>query len=352
LKAQKIEETSPVPFSSAVATLAGTAAAANAAPPVSDRLSHVQGLLADDLRWIEAALLEVAADGPAPGTHAARHLVASGGKRIRPIALLLSSACYGKIPEAARELAVVAELVHTATLLHDDVVDEGDTRRGLPTSRLVWGNAVSVLAGDLLLVNGLERTQRLAPGCMPELIRTLRRLVDGEIIQLRGRTELDVSEATYERILFDKTASLFSWATRTGAAVAGASAEDQAHLASFGERLGFAFQLVDDVIDYAGEKSGKTLFADLREGKLTLPLVLTVKEQPELLRDLKRIYAGDSEPVASVSAAVQQSGACDEVRRRAREYTRLGLESLRSIAPSPARSLLEIVATELTARAH
>ncbi len=151
-----------MPFGTAVATLAGTAAAANAAPPVSDRLSHVQGLLADDLRWIEAALLEVAADGPAPGTQAARHLVASGGKRIRPIALLLSSACCGKIPEAARELAVVAELVHTATLLHDDVVDEGDTRRGLPTSRLVWGNAVSVLAGDLLL--GQRPRAHPAPG--------------------------------------------------------------------------------------------------------------------------------------------------------------------------------------------
>ena len=176
-------------------------------------------------------------------------------------------------------------------------------------------------------------------------------LVDGEIIQLRGRTELDVSEATYERILLDKTASLFAWATRTGAAVAGASEAEQAHLADFGERLGFAFQLVDDVIDYAGEKSGKTLLADLREGKLTLPLVLTVEKQPELIRELRRIYAGDAEPVEAVSAAVRESGACDEVRLRAREYTRLGLEALRSIPASPARGLLEQVAIELTARA-
>jgi octaprenyl-diphosphate synthase len=265
--------------------------------------------------------------------------------------MLLSAACFGTIPDRARELAVVAELVHTATLLHDDVVDEGKTRRGLPASRTVWGNAVSVLAGDLLLVHGLERTQRLAPEAMTELITTLRRLVDGEIVQLRGRTELDVSEATYERILLDKTASLFAWATRTGAAVAGASHEHQMHLSRFGERLGVAFQLVDDVIDYAGEKSGKTLLADLREGKLTLPLVLTVAKHPELMRDLRRIYAGDAEPVQSVSIAVRDSGACEEVRARAREFTRLGLESLRSVPESPARALLELVATELTARA-
>jgi octaprenyl-diphosphate synthase len=334
-----------------VASLSATAQVTDAAPPAGARLFEVQALLADDLRWIEAALLATSVDGPAPGTDAARHLVASGGKRIRPIAMLLSAACFGKIPDSARELAVVAELVHTATLLHDDVVDEGMTRRGVPASRTVFGNAVSVLAGDLLLVHGLERTQRLAPESMPELITTLRRLVDGEIVQLRGRTELDVSEATYERILLDKTASLFAWATRTGAAVAGASREQQAHLARFGERLGVAFQLVDDVIDYAGEKSGKTLLTDLREGKLTLPLVLTVAKQPELMRELRRIYAGDAEPVEAVSVAVQKSGACDEVRARAREYTRLALESLRSVPESPARALLEVVATELTARA-
>jgi octaprenyl-diphosphate synthase len=311
----------------------------------------VQSLLADDLRWIEAALLEVSVDGPAPATNSARHLVASGGKRIRPIALLLSAACFGAVPARARELAVVAELVHTATLLHDDVVDEGTTRRGIPASRTVWGNAISVLSGDLLLVHALERTQRVAPEVMPELIQTLRRLVDGEIVQLRGRTELDVSETTYERILLDKTASLFAWATRTGASVGGASAKEQLQLARFGEHLGVAFQLVDDVIDYDSDKSGKTLLADLREGKLTLPLVLTVAKRPELMRELGRIYAGDAEPVAAVSAAVRESGACQQVRTRAREYTRLGLEALRSIAPSPARALLEQVATELTARA-
>ena len=186
---------------------------------------------------------------------------------------------------------------------------------------------------------------------MPDLVRTLRRLVDGEIVQLRGRSELDVSEATYDRILRDKTASLFAWSTRTGARLAGASLEDQERLSGFGERLGIAFQLVDDVLDYSGSNTGKTLLTDLREGKLTLPLVLAVARMPELVHPLKRIYAGDGESVTLVSRAVVESGACEEVRRRASDHTRSAVEALRSVQPGPARGLLESVARQLAARA-
>ena len=334
-----------------VSTL-GAAATAHAGDlRLERRIQNVQELLADDLKWVEGALLEAVADGPAPGTHAAKHLVARGGKRVRPIALLLSAACFGGISDKARELAVVSELVHSATLLHDDVVDEGMERRGAPTARLAWGNGISVLAGDLLLVNALDRTARQAPEAMPDLISTLRRLVEGEIVQLRGRSELDVTEATYERILRDKTASLFSWATRNGARVAGASLADQERLSGFGERLGIAFQLVDDVLDYSGEQTGKSLLADLREGKLTLPLVLAVARRPELAHSLKRIHAGDREPVQFVSQAVIETGACEEVRRRAGQYTQTAVEALSSLTPGPARVLLENVASELARRA-
>jgi octaprenyl-diphosphate synthase len=270
---------------------------------------------------------------------------------VRPIALLLSAASFNGIDETARELAVVSELVHSATLLHDDVIDEGMERRGGPTARLAWGNGVSVLAGDLLLVNALDRAARHAPAAMPDLIATLRRLVEGEIVQLRGRSELDVTEATYERILRDKTASLFGWATRNGARVAGASPADQERLSGFGERLGIAFQLVDDVLDYSGEQTGKSLLADLSEGKLTLPLVLAVARRPELAHSLRRIHAGDREPIQFVSQAVLETGACDEVRRRAGHYTQTAVEALSSLVPGPARVLLENVASELARRA-
>jgi octaprenyl-diphosphate synthase len=334
-----------------VATLAAASAAHAQDPRLDRRILSVQELLADDLMWVEGALSRAVQDGPAPGIDAAKHLVSRGGKRVRPIALLLSAACFGGINDKARQLAVVSELVHSATLLHDDVIDEGMERRGAPTSRLAWGNGVSVLAGDMLLVNSLDRTAQHAPEVMPDLIRTLRRLVEGEIIQLRGRSELDVTEATYERILRDKTASLFSWATRIGARVAGASPADQERLSGFGERLGIAFQLVDDVLDYSGEQTGKSLLADLREGKLTLPLVLAVARRPELAQALRRIHAGDREPVQLVSQAVIETGACDEVRRRAGQYTQTAVEALSSIVPGPARVLLENVAEELARRA-
>ncbi|HKY40589.1 MAG TPA: polyprenyl synthetase family protein [Polyangiaceae bacterium] len=351
MKAQKLEDSSGVGLHQSVTTLAAAASAHAEDVRLERRIQSVQELLAGDLGWVESALGGAVADGPAPGTDAAKHLVSRGGKRVRPIALLLSAACFGGISEKARELAVVAELVHSATLLHDDVIDEGMERRGAPTARLSWGNGVSVLAGDLLLVNALDRTSRHAPEVMPDLVATLRRLVEGEIVQLRGRSELDVTEATYERILRDKTASLFSWATRTGARVAGASPADQERLSGFGERLGIAFQLVDDVLDYSGDQSGKSLLADLREGKLTLPLVLAVSRRPELQHALQRIHAGDREPVQLVSEAVIETGACDEVRRRAGHYTQTAVEALSSIASGPARVLLENVAEELARRA-
>jgi octaprenyl-diphosphate synthase len=351
LKTQKLEDSSASGLEQGVSTLSAAAAAHADDARLERRIQSVQELLADDLRWVEGTLSAAVADGPSPGTEAARHLVERGGKRVRPIALLLSAACFGGINETARELAVVSELVHSATLLHDDVIDEGMERRGVPTARLAWGNGVSVLAGDLLLVNALDRTARCAPDVMPDLIATLRRLVEGEIVQLRGRSELDVTEATYERILRDKTASLFSWATRIGARVAGASLADQERLSGFGERLGIAFQLIDDVLDYSGEQTGKSLLADLREGKLTLPLVLAVARRPELAHSLRRIAAGDREPVQFVSQAVIETGACEEVRRRAGQYTQTAVEALSSLVPGPARVLLENVAEELARRA-
>jgi octaprenyl-diphosphate synthase len=351
LKAQKVAEVPALDASQAVEMLHAAAIAQAPGSRAEQRMAGVAALFSDDLAWIEAELARAGTSGPAPGSQAASHLIARGGKRLRPLALLLSAACFGRITPAARELAVVAELVHSATLLHDDVIDDAVERRGAAASRVLWGNAVSVLGGDLLLVNALDRTARHAPEIMPSLVETLRRLVEGEIVQLRGRVELDVSEATYERILRDKTASLFSWATRTGARLAGADAAAQAALAAFGEELGVAFQLVDDVLDYTGEDTGKTLFADLREGKLTLPLVLAAAREPALMSELRRIFAGDDGAVGPVSQRVVKSGTCDEVRRRAREHTARAVAALEGVAMSPARALLSSVASELAARA-
>ena len=319
-------------------------------PRVLERLAEVQSLVGDDMEWVESALSAVCADGVVPATHAAKHLVSRGGKRVRPLTTLLSAGCFGPVPAAARTLALVAELVHSATLLHDDVADEGTERRGVRAARLQYGNAVSVLAGDLLLVHALERTADEVPAALPDLLRTLRALIDGEVIQLRGRTELDVRESTYNRVLQGKTASLFAWAARAGARSTEASCDDIQRMGEFGEHLGIAFQLVDDVLDYVGANTGKTSLADLREGKLTLPLVLAVEAQPELLHAVRKIHAGELEHVALLGRRVVASGACELVRRRALAVTERAIEALAPIRTSAAKSLLIDVARELAAR--
>ncbi len=333
------------PLSDAASSLEGEEGAR-----LQARLASVQALVGDELREVEALLAQVSAQGPAPGTEAARHLVLRGGKRVRPTVLLLSAACFGEVSGTARALAVVAELIHSATLLHDDVVDEGDERRGAPTARRVHGNAVSVLAGDLLLVHALRLTEQALPSALADLIQTLGSLVGGEIIQLRGRRELDLSPETYDAVLRGKTASLFSWATRLGARVGGASPADEARLGTFGEGIGVAFQLVDDALDYTSEETGKTLLADLREGKLTLPLVVAAERDPGLAPLLAEIHAGRLEQMDEVRRRVLESGACDEVRRRADEITERALSALAEVPASPARGLLDALARQLTAR--
>jgi octaprenyl-diphosphate synthase len=249
-----------------------------------------------------------------------------------------------------RELALVVELVHSSTLLHDDVIDQGDERRGAPTARLLYGNAVSVLSGDVLLVHSLKRVSVVAPELMSDLLDTMMALVSGEVVQLRGRNRVDVTEATYEDILRDKTASLFRFATSSAARLSGASLPQQHAMAEFGERLGMAFQLIDDVLDYSGAKTGKTLCADLREGKVTLPLVLAAARDPSLTSAIENAHAGDDTAMKRIQRQVLESGACDEVRRRALEQTRRALDALSIIDASPAKELLVQVAEQLSAR--
>ncbi len=335
--------------------LHATATPERAGERAAARLGEVLALFRDDMSFVEVELDKHVRDGLEPATQSAAHLLGAGGKRVRPLLVLLSSACFTtESPQLARDLAVSAELVHLATLLHDDVVDDGMERRGQPTSRRLWGNAVSVLAGDLLLTHALERTAQVAPGeTLTDLFKTLRALVDGEIVQLRGRTRLDVTEATYFQIVNDKTASLFAWAARAGARAAGAPAECVVALGEFGARLGVAFQLVDDALDYAGDAghTGKSLYGDLREGKLTLPLLRAIGADPSLHSLLEAAREGDEVSAARLVSCVRESGGAAAARARAREETRLAMSALARLPESPAAKLLAAVAEELTGRA-
>ena len=324
-----------------------------AGPRAVERVAEIHALLSDDMAQVQADLARIVRDGVAPATSAAADLLEAGGKRVRPLTVLLASACFGETTSPVRELAVVAELVHLATLLHDDVIDDGQERRGYPAPRRVWGNAVSVLAGDLLLTHALERTAMAGPpAVLADLFVTLRRLVDGEIVQLRGRTDLDVREEVYFRIVRDKTASLFRWAARAGARAAGASEDSVAALGDFGVHLGVAFQLLDDVLDYAGDPAvtGKAVLADLAEGKLTLPLIRTIALRPALAGDVQAARTGDRSAAARVAQAVASLGACTAVRALGLAETGRALAALDRIPPSGARDLLRDIARELAAR--
>ncbi len=338
----------------ALSDLRATATASRVGGRAARRLAEVHAAFSTDMGWIDARLSELVREGTAPATDSARHLLEAGGKRIRPLCVLLSASCFGKVSQAARELAVVAELVHLATLLHDDVIDDGTERRGRPASRTLWGNAVSVLAGDLLLTHALERTSAAAPPeVLADLFATLRRLVDGEVVQLRGRTKLDLREETYLAIVQDKTASLFAWAGRAGASVAGGAVEHVRALGAFGHHLGLAFQLVDDTLDYTGDpaETGKALYADLREGKLTLPLLLAIARDPALEARLHATRAGDESAARHLGDAVRAQGVCEEVRARAVRETHSALQALGVVPAVAARELLACIATELASRA-
>ena len=329
-------------------------AAQRAGGRAADRMAQVHALFGDDMAEVDRELSRMTREGLSPATDSATHLLEAGGKRIRPLTVLLSAACFGALPPAARDIAVVAELVHLATLLHDDVVDDGQERRGRPTPRRIWGNAVSVLAGDLLLTHALERTAAAAPpGVLSDLVSTLRCLVDGEVVQLRGRTHLDPREDVYFRIVRNKTASLFGWAARAGAAIAKAPAGAAIALGAFGLHVGVAFQLIDDVLDYAGDPraTGKALLSDLVEGKLTLPLIRTLAAQPALGSDVLGVRAGDRKAALRIAEAVRSSGACESVLALAREETAQALALLEVLPPSVARDLLGEIARELASRA-
>jgi octaprenyl-diphosphate synthase len=322
------------------------------------RVADVRALVSREMGEIEELVRTRIAKGVSPGTESARHLFDAGGKRVRPLGLLLAAACFGAIDARARDLGAAAEIVHMATLLHDDVIDDGDQRRGLPTSRRVWGNAVSVLAGDMLLVEALRlasaNVASAADVTWKELVATLGRLVDGEIIQLRGRLAVSLDEATYFEIVRGKTASLFEWALRAGARAGGANAAAIDALGRFGGSLGVAFQLVDDLLDYDGDaaRTGKTLFADLAEGKVTLPLIhaASASSTVSVSALVARVRGGDEAAARELGLFVRESGACERVRQLARAETDRALADLTLVPHCPAREALADVARGLAAR--
>jgi len=316
-------------------------------------------LMGAALSQVNERVSALTSQSPAGAQDAMVHLLQSGGKRLRPLLTLLSARAVGGDECQAVPCAVAAELVHNATLLHDDVIDDGDVRRGRPTARLVYGNTLSVLAGDLLMVTALGEAEQNAPaGTSAALLKAVTDMLEGEVLQLRHRNRFTMDRATYERIIALKTAALFTWCTRAGASVGGGAPGEVSALGQFGHHVGIAFQLRDDMLDLVGDphRMGKSLGADLAEGKLTLPVLLALERRPALLEDVRTV-ADQGLPraagvLARVTQSLRESGSLAQCHQELDRHQRLAREALREVRPGPVVDLFGAVADALSVREH
>lgn len=295
--------------------------------PSPPDLKTIQALAAADMAALDALIRRRLASDVVLINQVAEYIIGAGGKRLRPLLLLLTAAAHGHRGPDAHQLAAVVEFIHTSTLLHDDVVDESDLRRGRRTANAVWGNATSVLVGDFLYSRSFQLMVELGSMEVQRILAdTTNTIAEGEVLQLLHVRNPDTDEAAYLKVIERKTAILFAAATRLGALLAGADADAQSRMHAYGLNLGYAFQIADDVLDYASDAAtlGKNLGDDLAEGKATLPLIHAMAHSGEDARaELRRIVEhGDGGGMAIVQAAIERCGSLDYSRARAQSYAR------------------------------
>ena len=273
------------------------------------------------------------------------YLIHSGGKRLRPLLLLLAAKGFGYDGDKHIKLAAIIEFIHTATLLHDDVVDASELRRGQSTANAVFGNEASVLVGDFLYSRAFEMMvdvdQMLV---MDVLAKTTNTIAEGEVLQLLNCNDPDTSEERYLTVIRNKTAKLFEAATRLAAMISSQDEAMQQSLANYGMHLGIAFQLIDDALDYSADSStlGKNIGDDLAEGKPTLPLIHCMKtgtpEQAEIIRNA--IISGAVDQIEQVRNAIESTDSITYTARRAEEQARLAMDSVANMPASPYKQAL------------
>ncbi len=316
---------------------------------------ELTALVADDLKQVESVLRLESIGSVEAVSSIARYLQGNGGKRLRPILLLVSCRLFRDPTPEAIQLAAVAELIHTATLVHDDVIDEAKTRRGKSSANVVWGNQTSVLAGDWLYMQAFQIALRLRRFDILDLLITLtQRMVDGELLQLERLGRIGISEADALELIDHKTASLFAACTRLGGIAGGAGEVELAVLSDFGWNLGMAFQIADDILDFTARESvlGKPVGNDLREGKVTLPLCYALDSATEEERGLVDAVLADRAyqrvTFDQIKSVLVRRGGIERARLRAREFTAKARGLLEQFPDTPARAAL-MAATDLVA---
>jgi octaprenyl-diphosphate synthase len=306
----------------------------------------IQALTADDMAKVNETILAQLNSDVSLINQLGFYIVSGGGKRIRPLLAVLSARCLGYQGDQHTTAAAFIEFIHTATLLHDDVVDESDMRRGKATANAAFGNAASVLVGDFIYTRSFQMMTQLGSLRILELMsEAVNVIAEGEVLQLMNCNDPDTTEASYMQVIYSKTARLFEAATQMGAVLNEAPAEIEQALQDYGRYLGTAFQLIDDVMDYTsdGKEMGKNVGDDLAEGKPTLPLLYAMQHgnqaQAAMIREAIE-QANGMDKLDDILQAMQQTGSLEYTRNRALQEADKAIAALEPIADSDYKQAL------------
>ncbi|MCL7420476.1 MAG: octaprenyl diphosphate synthase [Methylobacter sp.] len=316
---------------------------ANASAPID--FNSIKNLTITEAKAVDQLIINELSSDVILINQVGHYIIGNGGKRLRPMLLLLAAKALGGANNNHLVLAAVIEFIHTATLLHDDVVDDSDRRRGKESANAVWGNAASVLVGDYLYSSAFEMMVRTGNMRVMEILsKTTTAIAEGEVLQLLNCNNPETTEEKYLEVIARKTAILFSAATRLGAVLSNASTEVEEGLAQYGQHLGIAFQLIDDALDYKAnqEELGKNLGDDLAEGKPTLPLIYAIQHgnDEEAGIVINAVKNGDRDAFNEVYAVVQSTKAIDYTERRADEEAQKAIDALNVLPDSEYKDAL------------
>jgi octaprenyl-diphosphate synthase len=320
---------------------------------------EIIGLVKHDLEKVEREIsLESVASVEAVTT-IGRYLQDGGGKRLRPILLLLSSKLVGEVTDASIRMGAMVEMIHAATLVHDDVIDIAETRRGRPSTNSIWGNHTCVLAGDWLYMQAFQMGVRERNFHILDLLVSLTQMmVEGELLQLERIGKIDVSEADYMELVDRKTASLFSACARFGAVTGGADENTETRLGEFAWNLGIAFQLIDDLLDFTAREKvlGKPTGSDLREGKITLPLIYALEyasgDERQLVSHVLKDGNYEGVPFEKIRCFIERHRGFERVQERAQSFTEKARSIINGFPESAAQRAMAAVTDLVTDRDH
>lgn len=319
----------------------------NIQAPIDFKL--IKNLTASEAKAVDQLIIDELSSDVILINQMGHYIVGNGGKRLRPMLLLLAAKALGNVTNNHLILAAVIEFIHTATLLHDDVVDESDLRRGKESANVVWGNAATVLVGDYLYSSAFEMMVRTGNMRVMEILsKTTTAIAEGEVLQLLNCNNPETTETKYLEVIARKTAILFSAATRLSAVIVDATPEIEEGLAQYGQHLGIAFQLIDDVLDYKAspEDLGKNLGDDLAEGKPTLPLIYAIQHgsEEEAKIIVEAIQNGNREAFNEVYTIVQNTQAIAYTEQRADEEAEKAINALNVLPESEYKAALILLA--------